>query len=287
MKYLKTYNESIDLDKRKNLILNRYKKSTIVMNEDAAIKYVLKNCTEWVDNPIKIKRGIDAHHEYFYSKPVKRLSRDCYNYYTLIMDNAPEWQYYPKRTKSFICSMYEASQGEYEYVVIPEDGSNWGIASNEDIYTCFINGLSNNDLGLRVSLEKFFNIFIRISNIYDIELSDTNWNQFKKGINLLQNKANISDELKTYELGIGDEYSLKIFSTIEKNIIKNGNTLDNLLNILSPEINEFKNRTYQELVSDPKLNFYIENNYECWTDSPCVFVQIKNFNKFLKKLKNI
>jgi len=267
MKYLKTYIESqakqrdwsTILNKRRSLISNRYIKASKRMNQDKAIDFILENCKEWVENPVDIRRGISMEYDFFYSKPVTRLSRDCRNYYTLIMDNAPEWKDYPKRSKSFICSLGDARMGGNIFNVIPLDGSKWGIASSDDIYDSFEKGLSRMGFKGYTSMSEIMTTFYTIAEkYYGIEVSDSNWAQFKKDLKKIEKIA------KTKELEI--YFDFDIYINMDKNIMKSQNILKSLIDIINPIDNNFTFCEYSELSK-------IHRGDECWTDSPCVFIK--------------
>lgn len=113
MKYLKKY-ENIILDRKKDTI-KRYKSAMNIMNKEETIDYIINHCSDWLNNPVKIIRGINNKIKYFQSDPVMRFSVDNANYYTIIMDNSPSWKNYPKRTNSFTCSLEKKHIGKYEY----------------------------------------------------------------------------------------------------------------------------------------------------------------------------
>ena len=71
---------------------------------------------------------------------LNRKSANTRNYYTLIMDNVPEWDPYPKRSKSFICSSQRSGAGGYGqtvYVVIPLEGQDIGVCPAPDLWGSF------------------------------------------------------------------------------------------------------------------------------------------------------
>jgi len=271
MKYLKTYEDMELIMKRNKMITNRFKKSAVEMNFDQCVEYIENNCTEWLENPIKIKRGIDYNYDYFYSKPVARLSKDNLNYYTLIMDNSPEWKNFPKRRKSFICKFNSSTYGNYEYYVIPEDGSNWGIVNNQDIWNGFDTSLE--EIDLNYSCNRFVRNFNDVAKLYGIEVNDTNWTQFKKDIKELEIAAQYKDIIFLF-----DEKKI-----INDYIIRKGNILQNLRNIFNPVKNKFVNIHYSDIQKYPE---YVDSWSECWTDSPCIFVNRYLMKKILRTIKD-
>src|SRR5574344_698462 len=76
-----------------------------------------------------------------YSNNIRR-STDTNNYYTEILDNSPDWRDYPKRSKSFICSVAQArakscSNGHDFYVVLPLNDPVIGVCGTNDIWYGF------------------------------------------------------------------------------------------------------------------------------------------------------
>jgi len=276
MKYLKTYIESLTSEDKSKKTKLRFKTSAVEMSLDDTINYIMEHCKEWIENPVKISRGIDSKTlDYFYSKPVRRFSRDNSNFYTLIMDNSLQWKSFPKRSKSFICRFNQTYYGNRQYIVIPEDGSKWGVFQNIDIWYSFSNGLSK--YGIHNSIRDFFDRLSFVSEYaYNIKLSDTNWVQFKKDIKLLD------DKIKIRKKGLDEVVKFL-------NIVKNSDKslMNYLLEILNPEINDIKLLTISEMPIES------EKDYECWTDSPCVFINESELNYetlmaeiYLKKINN-
>lgn len=72
-----------------------------------------------------------------------RKSRGIKNHYTLLMDNSPYYQGWPKRSKSLICTTsYSYARGWAKYgtrVIIPFNGSKIGIAPHNDIWETRVN----------------------------------------------------------------------------------------------------------------------------------------------------
>lgn len=97
-----------------------------------------------INNP-KIYRGIFSKSGLFYlaspdNSDRLRTSRNTSNYATLLVDNSDRWANFPKRSKSFICSLdrsYASSYG-HTYVVIPKNGSKIGVCEQKDFWDCFI-----------------------------------------------------------------------------------------------------------------------------------------------------
>ena len=69
-----------------------------------------------------------------------RVSRFTSNYYTLMLDNLPAWNGWPKRSQSIICttSIHKASNyGIAKYLVLPMNGARIGVCPEADIWNSF------------------------------------------------------------------------------------------------------------------------------------------------------
>lgn len=105
-----------------------------------AISWMKKN---YVASDTPIFRGVeDLYPDHFYMvDPSKhdRVSRNTDNYYTLLIDNSPNWTNYPKRSKSIICSTDEEAATAYGAVfrIIPKKGSRIGVCNDSDFWLSF------------------------------------------------------------------------------------------------------------------------------------------------------
>ena len=102
------------------------------------------NGVDWrSENPV-IWRGlgkIDA--DYIHMDPIAselpRVSRNTHNYYTLWMDNHPDWEGWPKRSRSFVCTTDRTKAERYgnQYVIIPliDEHTPVAMCPTSDIWT--------------------------------------------------------------------------------------------------------------------------------------------------------
>ncbi len=275
MNIIKEYKEFVDLQKN-------YISAMTVLNIDNTIDYVIEHCKEFIDSPVNIYRHVDQYStNFFRSEPIERKSRDNANYYTLMMDNSKFWEKYPKRGKSFICSLDNYSKN---FLVIPEDNSKWGICPKDDIFysfgsfcyniarffECFVEDLSSHLLG---------NYIIRDDTIENMKTD------IKKFENYLYGSLEWNNFLE-FELYIKDRYNVFNNSEYEDmfnflNLIWGKDIFNSLENFMKPAINEFSLVNYTDL-----NNFYHTSYNECWTDSKCVFINRKYLQEFLEKLGN-
>jgi len=276
MKYLNCFEDF----KKKDLVeINKnmaieYKKAMNIMTLDETVKYVIENCREFIERPMLIHRTMGTSKaNFFWSEPIKRVSRDNPNWYTLMMDNSKEWEGYPERGKSFICTIADFDEIllSHEYLVIPKDKSKWAVAPEEDIYSCFHQYLG-------CGPEDFF----KWLNLFSIDLglngiSDESYSKMIKDLNKLEDFI-IQNDIKK------EDFEFLVMPYYIKNFIKlNGINflVRNIKKSMEPELNNFKLKKYTELKHSPFQS-------ECWTDSPCVFIKMgersENYFNFLSAL---
>ncbi len=108
---------------------------------------------------------------------VNRKSKNTRNYYTLVVDNEPAWEAYPKRSKSFICSTDFSISTAFGniYVVVPLENQNIGVCSNDDFWESF-----------QDFRPAYLNTAIwEIQRHFDLDISETNFDEMKKGMQAL------------------------------------------------------------------------------------------------------
>lgn len=258
MKILKKYNEyfkiSIDRDnERYHDQVDRFRDAMFEMSDDDIKNSVLENCTEFIKSPKYITRGILDYGDilYFYSHPVKRYSIDNPNYYTTIMDNSPRWKEYPKRGKSFMCLNSYSTFGDVVYLVMPKDGSKWGVAPSDDIYGSF----------KEVNINRFFNIISHLyTHYFNEKLDDLDYNKIKDGLLKLQQEVKKNpDHIIDHNLEMDfEEY-------IEKYFLNNDNIFNKIEKMMDPFYNNFLLKDYADIPQS--------STREIWTESPCYFIK--------------
>ncbi|AUZ94871.1 hypothetical protein FDI40_gp059 [Agrobacterium phage Atu_ph07] len=72
---------------------------------------------------------------------MSRKSKNTTNYYTYIVDRIlrRQWEKFPLRSESFICTTHESTAGSYGtvYVVIPLENQDFGVAPSDDFWYAF------------------------------------------------------------------------------------------------------------------------------------------------------
>lgn len=258
MKYLTKY-EYYMIPQGNGSVRDTFINAMVKLTEDEAINYVTERCSEWLEYPTKINRRVHTDTDHFRSKPVHRVSRDCVNYYTLIMDNSPEWKDYPKRSNSFICSMNTSNYNGTSYIVIPRNGSKWGVCDSTDIYDAFFKGFESIGLEISQDVTSFLEALYNIAEKYDIQLSEKNYEDLKSQIEQL-------DKILTYRKTTSN-------NDIEIAPIMQGDMWQKMLKIFDPNINKFNLFNLEQLYNRDKHGLDIDYRYEVWTDSPCLFVK--------------
>ena len=271
MKYLKYFEKNHE--ERKKETKKRFIKNMNILTQnlddidESVVDFVIEHCSEWIKNPVKLKRSIAIKDEMiFYSKPVKRFSVHNENYYNLIIDNDLKWKDFPKRNKSFIASLYESPSFAGEpFYMIPFDGAKFGVGPRSDIFASFREGFRKMT-DFSVMKFRFFGIddfFISVRKYFkdnNIELKDTNYRNLKLNLN----------KIKDVDIVESDYFDYRIINKLRK---LKGSFYSNLSKCMAPDINNFKIMNIEDLYDQyhdaPPGNG--ERN-EIWTESSSVFI---------------
>lgn len=242
-----------------------------MLTEQEAIDMVNKNCSIILDKykrhpEWKIYRGLKISPNYQFTDPSKGAPRyskgKIGNYYTLLMDNLPNWKKYPKRSRSIICtnSFSEAATYGDIYVVFPFNNANFGVAPTGDIWLSFMGNVSN----LRNFIISLKNILHATTSRYNY---DKDWSTLKKAFKESEEYIK-SDKIPTTVLNSLKQDFLKWVADIG-----NGKTyINTFMDYMSPSKNKFA------LTKDPTN---LTRGREIWTDSKCVLVYEKLVNQII------
>jgi len=244
-----------------------------MLTEQEAIDIINKNCSIILDKykrhpDWKIYRGLKLAGNWIFTDPAKGQPRHSKgrigDYYTLLMDNLPNWKKYPKRSRSIICTTSQRDAKTYGsvYVVFPFNNANFGVCQDSDIWLGFKNSIGN------------LRIFVRdLKNILETTLSKSNL-KFDKDWNTLTKAFKESEEyIKSDKIPdtILNSYKQNFHNWI--NDIGNGKTyINTFMNYMSPSKNKFA------LTKDPTN---VTRGRELWTDSKCVLVYERLVNQIL------
>lgn len=208
-------------------------------------------CTEVdLENDTKIIRVVDnIKQKCFLIDPSKyeRRSANTLNYYTLVLNNAPNWKEYPKR--KLICAIGNNYWIDDEFVteeeafrIIPFDGSKWGVCSKYDIWDSFSYLES---MGMCPTDD--FNYIL--NNMIDAETYEEMMVELDKLPPVFSDFPN----------------KLDLYFSKHPDMLKSEAVLD----LLDPNKNGFRLVDYKSLAK-----FSPKSNNEVWTDSKCLMVPL-------------
>jgi hypothetical protein len=275
------------MKKYNNFLLER--NDTRIISEEDTIKILLTCKHVDLDNPLVGRSIYELKSDYYLIDPKKhdRKSANTRNYYTYIIDNSKDWEDFPKRSKSLICHGYAKRPPYYDqYVVIPLNDANFGIANDDDLWTSF----------------EF------VENITEVP-SLKNFNTLLSKLYYLLIDEYLSDESAEIFFNNLEKLSLKIQEPESKNIIKNNddswsaNIVQLFDFLLSESLKGNDCRTALELLFNPVQNDILHMSFtdmqkhlqttglpsswgvEVWTDSECLLIKNNLYNDLIKKFK--
>jgi hypothetical protein len=264
MKYLETYNIYETL---------KSKEYGRKINPDDLQYYLDRFCKDfsWDDKPIY--RGVYNSEQVklssamlFNPKSIDRESANTKNYYTLLFDNSPYRNGFPKRSKSLICSTDYSTAlnyGDKHYRVIPFDNAKIAVCGASDFWNSFpklseINIDSLDDFNTTINflhdlltgkvLQEKYHILVRQLEKFIPLYNDLTEEKFRE----LRKEEN--------EGGIFRQWKWDHIKKLPK-------TLDGYFKLLDPVENGISLYDYNEY---KKLSKYSDN--EVWTDSKAIFV---------------
>lgn len=131
----------IDLFEKQKFALTRINGDKWDYDDEDIINWCKKNASEYLSDPVPIFRGDGFGHEAIYhTKDFDRVSKNTLNYYTQWMDNHSQWNAYPKRSKSLICTTsLDTAHGYHQKVfrVIPSNDCKIGVVPAADLWYGF------------------------------------------------------------------------------------------------------------------------------------------------------
>lgn len=248
-----------DISKRRTVAVDR---------KDLDLKHIKQNCSNAIEqyyNGNTIFRGIKRRSESILfgdSRTSTRESANTTNFYTLLLDHVlPNWENYPPRSKSWICTSHYYSAVGYgkTYVVLPFDSTRIAVASDYDFWMSFPYLAENTN------------------SIYD--MSDLNHEIELIGNLVLQTFTESVDDL--YRLinrfdddQIDEQTKEKIMEiTLGKVVFKkyDGNLNEALMELLDPDKNGFKLTTIEDY-KNPR-------DKEVWFSGPAYFIDRETFDE--------
>ena len=259
------------------------------ISEKEFVNYLFQNCKLSAKqiNKYPIFRGVSTKLRLMVgdtSNGSPRQSKNTANYYTLWIDNSPEWEQFPKRSRSFICSTsldYASDFGD-TYLVIPFDDAKIGVCPEHDIWFSFeskgsfgVESLENlNDI-----IDRVFKIFseLDIENYGNKRIDQTNFNSLKtflttvnienlqKAKTKLETDGNNWDSLIKKDLEFGISTALALLKDS-----KTQNFADMMDVVLTPkDFKLFSGKTF-----NPKITSSYEYGNECFIGGKALFLPI-------------
>ena len=214
---------------------------------------------------IAIYRGSSTYNkaDVIYTDPTARTTNrksamGIGNYYTVWMDNNPQWAEYPKRGKSLICSsnLRFASSYGYAKVVIPLTNCKIGICPSNDIWKSFNSVYSLGDFSDWLYNDVFSHIRHDHRNITYDELLQ------------ILNQIDISNLKLPYN----------VTSTFKQNMLDDRSGINMFETVFDPVNNDFKLTDWHTLTS-------FDHTSEVWLSSPCLLIGPEMFDELAEDRK--
>jgi hypothetical protein len=122
-----------------------FKRATL--DTEAAVKYITEQCTEWIkfirrNKVVPLYRGDNNNDDivsFGNSNNFYRSAANTTSWYSKWIDSSPEWEGYPKRLQSYICSSdtdYASGYGDLN-IVVPNDSCKIAACPTMDIFNSF------------------------------------------------------------------------------------------------------------------------------------------------------
>lgn len=240
---------------------------TTPISYEKSVAFIKKNCMNsarmYFNKNVGLFRGhVSITTDFGIVNPKKheRESANTSNFYTLLMDNLPQWKDYPKRGKSLICSNSE--EGAYgdssnKFLVLPVDNAKIGVCSEYDFWESFRNTWPGS------GMDFFNNSLEKLLRKYAGGASDTSWAKLKKQI----------DDADKQSESFDDE-----FTVISREMNWNEMTLWQYINyVLDPDNNRF-------LLLKGVNNLPVSSERECWTDAISAVINVNYLSKYGRSL---
>tara|TARA_R110000868_G_scaffold9620_6_gene47602 strand:+ start:34743 stop:35552 length:810 start_codon:yes stop_codon:yes gene_type:complete len=213
---------------------------------------------EAFDQGRRIYRGIYVYDtDFFYQprmQPGTRKSANIANWYTLIMDNVPEWSKFPKRSASVICTTDPAATNDYgvTFNVLPFGDPIIGICPQEDIWFSFP---LLKKVGME-ALDELMEAMGILAQMYlDKKLSQDTWSDFTQGLQLLTQQI-----LQDYKSSEWD-----FVNKLQERVTLKQDMLMVLRKILDPQAAGFKTARLSKWQPEPQK--------EIWFSAEAFFLQ--------------
>lgn len=248
--------------------------------EDTAVELGKQYFTEALASKYPhIVRGMNAKlsgKNYYYISGISgRTSANTSNEYTLLIDNLPAWNNYPKRGKSLICTTignleYAGDFGE-PFIILPKNGVKFGVCRGFD----FWEGFSAFDKAATAAKYTSFGT-TQLSMLNEIIRSIFT----KAGVELYKKNRDFSKLKHAFDEGnkfLQDPNSIidKDDKVFFKTVIKGKETMfDFIANLLDPDRNGF------DLVTYDSIEKMSNQKFEIWTEGPVLALGGNKFPEY-------
>lgn len=292
-------------------------KRTVPIDSATFLDLYKKNCKLYNPDTMKMFRGNHAldreRTEYAFCDPTKaapRPSRNTQSFTMWLMENMDEWQKYPRRSQSLICSTTSDYAGSYgrPFMVIPYDTAKVGVCAAMDFFDTIEKGAGIDVSGYNSQISELIRQTIDLMRIHG---KDKNIKSppFRSGASSTYDDDNrppatrehFFSLLKTFDrfflqhpelidslVGERGYYSSSPSNTTS--MIINGLSrkiplADILSQNLSPEKNGFElfdmHNFDTEKIPNATGSWGYDRGNEVWTDGPALFVKENTFEKLL------
>jgi hypothetical protein len=273
-----------------------FESRTARLSDEEFLNLVKTKCKDFLASPKylqRIKSSFNGEYSYINPKLSHRnpLMKEeggggvFSSHHTLLMDNLPSWNGFPKRTQSIIGSTnfgIDPLFGDNYYCIIPYDDANFVVAPDSDLW--------NSSCKISDEEYKFDDYFTEC--FLQANVSDNSYNEMMEDIQKLYNN---------YLIGKGNKisrYIIKIFEQMNEDNFEDVRLAFNeyfapdMFRGLGSRIEGFKLIKYSEISNIQEKDFQgnlIKYGNEFWTDSECLIVYLgknsssiyENYNKVL------
>ena len=286
-----------------------FESRTAQLSENEFINLAKTKCKDFLASPKylqRIKGSYNGDYSYINPKLSHRnpLMKDegsggvFSSHHTLLMDNLPSWNGFPKRTQSIIGSTnfgFDPSFGDHYYCIIPYDGANFGVAPDADLWNSYCEIILNT-ADTQPYMYQFDDYFSE--SFLQARISDDTFDDMMSDLQNLFNDY-VSDKKPQIA-----KYIIRIFDKMKEDNIKDVKVAFN--EYFSPDkfkpkpgriVSPFLIMNYSEISSIPEKDSngnLMKNGKEFWTDSECLIVYLgnvsssrvvyENYNKVLELL---
>lgn len=280
--------------KLKNILLTEGRSQSISL--DRAKKIFNDNIREaYSRDQTQVYRAIKYFDEKLgFVEPAKadkrRKSEYTENYYTLILDNSPDWSSYPDRGFSISCTTSRErayNQDGYPFLVLPFEGATVGIAPEKDLWYSF-SEIKRNYMN---TLDYFNRVIFTLFEYMKKNRPDVGWeygepqDNFQKFENLMEKiekfgEGGLFDKIINEKGRGSDLYSMDsdlhqaTVSLIEGYRNSNKGFFEYIISLFDPEKNGFELKTY-------KKGFSVSGEKEVWTSDPALLVRLEHEDEIM------